>query len=213
MKPREFEDHLRRRASHAGLAIDSSLLAPLEAYFRLLAHWNRTINLTALRLDEPTDDTIDRLFIEPLAAAPFLVDLPGSQWLDAGSGGGSPAIPLALARADLRLTMVESRHRKAAFLREVVRTLELDAVVENARLEDLANARAGTVALVTGRGIKPDRSFFTRVEELLDRNGVLALFTAVTAVLEDPSGSFDRKLIHELIGNTRLAVYRVPRGT
>jgi 16S rRNA G527 N7-methylase RsmG len=45
------------------------MLQPLEAYFELLTHWNARINLTALPLDPPTDETFDRLLVEPLAAA------------------------------------------------------------------------------------------------------------------------------------------------
>ena len=70
----------------------------LDAYYRLLARWNRTINLTALSLDPLADEALDRLFIEPLAAAPYIREAldvtPLSVWFDLGSGGGSPAIPL-----------------------------------------------------------------------------------------------------------------------
>ena len=55
------------------------MLGPLEAYFRLLTQWNAKINLTALPLEAPTDETFDRLLVEPLAAAPQL---------ELGSDGG-----------------------------------------------------------------------------------------------------------------------------
>ena len=66
----EFRDRLARRARRAKAPLTLAMLDPLEAYFRLLTHWNATINLTALPLDPPTDETFDRLLIEPLAAAP-----------------------------------------------------------------------------------------------------------------------------------------------
>jgi len=100
------------------------VLAPLETYYRLLAQWNVKINLTALPLQPPTDSTFDRLFIEPLLAAELVPDLPGI-WFDLGSGGGSPALPLKLIRPSLSLTLVESKTRKAAFLREALRALKL----------------------------------------------------------------------------------------
>ena len=61
---------------------------------------------------------------------------PGEVVVDLGSGGGSPAIPLKIARQALKLTMIESKERKSMFLREAIRTLGLaDSSVENDRFE------------------------------------------------------------------------------
>ncbi len=79
------------------------------------------MNLTAL--DDP-DEAIDRLLVEPTLAATE-INPAARAVVDIGSGGGSPAIPLKIARADLSLTMVEVRTRKSVFLREVVRHLDL----------------------------------------------------------------------------------------
>ena len=105
-----------------------------STYYELLARWNRKINLTAL--DNP-DEAIDRLLLEPILAARYL---PPSvlRLMDVGSGGGSPAIPLKLASPSAALTMVEVKARKSAFLREAIRTLELDkTTVETSRYEEL----------------------------------------------------------------------------
>ena len=64
------------------------MLDPLESYFRLLTHWNSTINLTALPLNPPTDETFDRLLVEPLCASRQIPDDRSSIWFDLGSGGG-----------------------------------------------------------------------------------------------------------------------------
>jgi len=107
------------------------------AYLELLARWNRKINLTSLPLLDPTDETFDRLLLEPLIAAKHLPS-PECSVIDIGSGGGSPGIPLKLARPGICLRMVESKTRKAAFLREAVRQLGLDrVVVETLRFEEL----------------------------------------------------------------------------
>src|SRR5262249_1392955 len=140
---------------------------PLKTYFRLLLRWNRTINLTALPLDGPTASTVDRLFIEPLLAAQLMPDLPNRAWLDLGSGGGSPAIPLFLARSELQLVMVEAKERKTAFLREAVRTLGLNARVQCARFEDLADEFSESIGLVTVRAVRRDRRLFETVAEFL----------------------------------------------
>src|SRR5438093_34314 len=113
----EFRSRLAGRAKRAGVAVPDRALELLEAYWRLLGRWNPRINLTALPLDPPTDATFDRLFVEPLAAASFLHRSrtgvgPGSdpvKWVDLGSGGGSPAIPLKIAQPYWALTMVESK--------------------------------------------------------------------------------------------------------
>jgi 16S rRNA (guanine527-N7)-methyltransferase len=111
---RAFRERMREQAETAGLTLDLTWVAQFEQYFRLLRHWNRTINLTALPFRGLPGKTLNRLFIEPLQAARFVDDAP-LVWFDLGSGGGSPAIPLKIVRPLLPLTMVESS-RKAAFL-------------------------------------------------------------------------------------------------
>ena len=111
MNSSEFQQRLADRAYAAGIAIPADLTDRLEVYFRLLSTWNQKINLTALPLSDAPPATLDRLLIEPLVAARHVP--PGARAvMDVGSGGGSPAIPFALA-AGLELTMVESKSRKA----------------------------------------------------------------------------------------------------
>lgn len=113
------------------------LAEQLEVYYRLLAIWNTKINLTGLKLSEISPDALDRLLIEPVVAARY-VPAGASRMLDVGSGGGSPAIPLALAVPNARLLMVESKTRKSVFLREAVRALEMNgAEVVTTRFEEL----------------------------------------------------------------------------
>jgi 16S rRNA (guanine527-N7)-methyltransferase len=132
--PRDFRTRLSRRSAKAGLFLAQELLDRLVAYYELLSHWNRKINLTAL--DDP-DAAIDRLLLEPLIAVrqfPF----PEVRVMDVGSGGGSPAIPMKLGVPASSLTMVEVKARKSAFLREAIRVLELDnTTVETTRYEQL----------------------------------------------------------------------------
>ena len=96
MTTREFRERVQRRARHANLALSPELLAGLERYYQLLAQWNAKVNLTAFKLSPGgEDEAVDRLLLEPVAAAKYLP--PGAKrLLDAGSGGGSPAIPLKL---------------------------------------------------------------------------------------------------------------------
>ena len=201
----EFRDRLARRARRAKAPLTIAMLDPLEAYYRLLAHWNQTINLTALPLDPPSDETFDRLLVEPLAAAPHLTagrsgvrhpsdpaDRQSDAWFDLGSGGGSPAIPLLVARPALHLTMIESKSRKAAFLREAVRELGFagSAVVLDERFEDVARQpeRRQTAELVTVRAVRADDELFGIAAELLRAGGTLHLFRPAHDATPDPPG-------------------------
>lgn len=164
---------LAARAAGLGLSLSEGLSRQLFTYFQLLQRWNRTINLTGL-LD--SDEGIDRLLLEPVAAARHLPKQ--AAIADLGSGGGSPAIPLALALGARHLLMVEARSRKAAFLREAARTLELDATVEAARFQDVAARpqHAAQFDVVSIRAVRPDEETLATAEALLNRDGCVALF-------------------------------------
>jgi len=177
---REFRERLSKRARKANAPLADELVAPLETYYRLLTRWNKKINLTALPLEDLTDEAIDRLLVEPLAAARFVPNSPLT-WFDLGSGGGSPALPLKLARPAAQLTMVESKTRKAAFLREAVRSLAVRAVdVENVSFEDVAARPVArqTAQLVTLRAVKIDKVVVRLLETLLCPGGQALLFAA-----------------------------------
>ena len=105
----------------------------LLAYIDLLAKWNRTYNLTAVRDPE---DMVARHLLDSLAVLPFVH---GETLADLGSGAGLPGIPLAIARPDIAVTLVESNGKKARFLREAARSLPLPNVrVFEARVQTVA---------------------------------------------------------------------------
>lgn len=172
-----FRERLREQAESAGLSLNLTQVGHFEHYYQLLRHWNRTINLTALPLTGIPDRTLNRLFIEPLQAAAF-VEVAPLLWFDLGSGGGSPAIPLKIVRPMLRLRMVESRSRKAAFLREVARALSLTTTeVLTIRIEELARSMAGGHAdLLTIRAVRIEEGLLDAASDLLRLGGRLLLF-------------------------------------
>ena len=177
MTPAGFRQRLLARiAPHASLS--DSEVDRLEAYYSLLCRWNRKINLTALPLDPLGEHALDRLFVEPLVAADYVPDVP-IQWADLGTGGGSPAVPLKVSRELAELTMVESRSRKAAFLREVVRVLGLSNTrVLTHRFEAIRDGQIApqSVDLVTVRAVRLGSSFFQLAERILAPGGRLMLF-------------------------------------
>lgn len=179
MANREFRERLKRRAKTANIPISADLAEKLETYYQLLTKWNAKINLTAFRLTPEGDDAaIDRLLIEPVAAARYIPEN-ARTLLDAGSGGGSPAIPLKLASTNLSLRMVEVKTRKAVFLREAVRELGLrDTNVETSRFEELL-PRAElheSLDLVSVRAVRVDIATLNTLQAFLRPGGKLLLF-------------------------------------
>ena len=178
MANKEFRDRLKRRAKSANLSIENALAEKLEVYYQLLAKWNAKINLTSYRLSSSgEDDAIDRLLIEPIAAARYV---PGNArtLLDAGSGGGSPAIPLALAAPHLALRMVEVKTRKTVFLREALRAIGLKADVETSRFEELLSRPElhETIDLVSIRAVRIETKTLNTLQAFLRPGGNLLLF-------------------------------------
>ena len=172
-----FIDRLMFRATALGVDVPRVHGEQLRRYYELLRRWNRRMNLTALPLEElPADEVLDRLFVEPLIAATLIENEP-LEWLDVGSGGGSPAIPLKIVRGQLNLTMVESRARKAAFLREATRQLSLANVeVVAERVEMLSEPMANSIDLITIRAVKLDAELLHVLGSVLDSAGRLVVF-------------------------------------
>ena len=171
---------LVKRASKGGLNLSAEVIDGLSSYFELLRKWNRKVSLTSLPVEEAGDEAIDRLIVEPVVATKYL---PKSSTiaLDIGSGGGSPAIPMKLAVPELSLRMVESKTRKAAFLREVIRSLELaETMVEAVRFEELLIRPAlhDSADVVTMRAVRVDQKTLTELQSFIRPGGLLFLFGA-----------------------------------
>ena len=167
-------DRIEKRARRAGIEVSGMLAAQLTEYVELLRHWNERMNLTAL---DDKDAGLDRLIIEPLVAA---VHVPREgRAIDVGSGGGSPAIPLKLAVPALSLLMVESKTRKAAFLREACRQLEIeDVFVETGRYEALLSRPElhEVHDLLTLRAVRIEARVLRGLQAFVRPGGIVALF-------------------------------------
>jgi 16S rRNA (guanine527-N7)-methyltransferase len=176
---RDFKNRLRRRARRAGVDLSRDLATSLEHYYSLLAKWNAKINLTSFRLEEgATDEAVDRLLVEPIVAARHLPNDAASV-IDIGSGGGSPAIPLALAAPRVHVRMVESKTRKAVFLREVLRELGLGrAEVETSRYEELLLRPElhESLDVATIRAVRVEPRSLLTLQAFLKPGGLVLLF-------------------------------------
>ncbi len=181
MSSREFQDRLARRARRAGVVLPPSLGPRLEIYFRLLAAWNEKMNLTGLDLAEQGPAAIDRLLIEPLVAARHAS--PTTKMIDIGSGGGSPAIPLALALSVRHVLLVEAKTRKSVFLKEALRALEMtDAEVVTSRFEELLAKPELHEAheLLTLRAVRVESAVLMNLQAFVRPGGELFLFRAAS---------------------------------
>jgi 16S rRNA (guanine527-N7)-methyltransferase len=170
----DWRKRIARRARRANLDPSAEQIAAHAEYLSLLSAWNARMNLTAL---DDRDEAVDRLILEPTAAARVLQGASGI--LDVGSGGGSPAIPLKIQVPQASLVMVESKIRKGAFLREAVRKLGLENVrVESRRFEELLTDASvhECCDVVTIRAVRIQLSTLVATQAFLKPGGRLALF-------------------------------------
>jgi 16S rRNA (guanine527-N7)-methyltransferase len=146
-------------------------------YIDLLLRWNARINLTAIR--DP-DEIVTRHFGESLFLAGHLFPEASSTFtetrvLDIGSGAGFPGIPMKIWAPTLSLTLVESNHKKAAFLREVIRALTLTNInVITARAETLIPTHS-PADVVTLRAVERFSAILSTAGNLVAPTGRLAL--------------------------------------
>jgi 16S rRNA (guanine527-N7)-methyltransferase len=145
-----------------GLNVPDSAQQKLLAFRDLLLKWNKTYNLTALR--DPAQ-AISHHLLDSLAILP---QLDGGNLLDVGSGGGLPGIPLAIARPELQICMVDTVQKKTTFLQQAVIELGLKNVtVNHARVEEMQ----GQYAQITSRAFAELGLFVSLTRHLLAPNG------------------------------------------
>lgn len=151
--------------------ISPGQIAQTATYLNLLLKWNAKMNLTAVRIPE---EIVARHFGESFFAARHLLsrDSRPRSAIDVGSGAGFPGLPMKIWSPRLGLTLIESNGRKATFLREVSRALNLSGVkVVSKRAEDV-EARADILTL---RAVERFEFILPIAERLTNSGGTLAL--------------------------------------
>jgi 16S rRNA (guanine527-N7)-methyltransferase len=160
-------DQLKRGLIGLGLTLPEDAQQRLLAYVALIEKWNRVYNLTAIR--EP-EKMISHHLLDSLAVAPHLH---ARRLLDVGSGAGLPGIPLALANPELQVTVLDSNHKKAAFLKQAVIELALVNVQVCAERVE-AWKTADRFELIISRAFADMGEFVRVTEHLLAPGGLFA---------------------------------------
>jgi 16S rRNA (guanine527-N7)-methyltransferase len=161
---------LRDGLAASGLEMSAGMQSKLLGYVALLKKWNQTYNLTAIR-DE--SEMVTQHLLDSLSLLPVLPEqaLAGRRWADVGSGAGLPGIPLAIARPDLQMTLIEAVEKKSAFQRQAKIELGLSNVtVACRRVEEMPG---GLFDAVVSRAFAELAAFVDLAGHLLAPNGRL----------------------------------------
>ncbi|WP_137042627.1 16S rRNA (guanine(527)-N(7))-methyltransferase RsmG [Pseudolabrys sp. FHR47] len=153
--------------------VSRETLRRLDIYVELLLRWQQTTNLIS-------PSTIPQLWTRHIADSLQLIALaPDAKiWVDLGSGGGFPAIPVACVLAGTQGAMVhlvESNGKKAAFLREVIRATQVPAQVHAERIEKYVASTVNSVDVVSARALAPLKTLCDQAFPLIER-GAIGLF-------------------------------------
>ena len=114
-------EELSQGARALGVELSAEQHEQLLAYLALLIKWNKAYNLTAVR---NPDEMVSRHLLDSLSVVPYVAAL-GDNWLDVGSGGGMPGIPLAILFPERQFTLLDSNGKKTRFLTQVKLELKL----------------------------------------------------------------------------------------
>lgn len=157
--------------------LDEMRLRTISKYVDLLLKWNARINLTAIRAQE---EIIQRHFGESFFAVNYLLAQgPIEDVIDVGSGAGFPGVPFALLAPQIHVTLIESNHKKATFLKELVFTLGLANVMVFA---DRAERHSKTASLVTMRAVEKFDQALLLALALVKPSGRIALMIGLAQV-------------------------------
>ncbi len=206
-------EQLHRGILHLDIDLPSGAEERLRAYILLLVKWNRVYNLTAVR-DEKS--MVTQHLLDSLAVLPHLGK--AATIADIGSGAGLPGIPLALARPELEVALLEANQKKASFLQQAKIELKLDNVsIHCTRVEDFKPASLFDV--VTSRAFSELAVFVRLAGHLLAPGGQMLALKGVhpQAEIEQlPDGWYAIQsiplVVPELAAQRHLVVIETNRG-
>jgi 16S rRNA (guanine527-N7)-methyltransferase len=168
----ELDRRLDKGVEELGLGLDREARTKLLQHLALVEKWNRVHNLTAVR------DATKAVYVHLLDSLAVVPHLTGTRFLDAGSGAGFPGIPIAAAKPDIRMVLLDSNHKKSAFLKQAIAELRLNnarAVCE--RVE--AWRPAEQFDCIVSRALADIAEFIALTQHLLAPGGVIAAMKGV----------------------------------
>lgn len=157
-----------------GLDLSENQVADLELFLEEMGRWNKVHNLTAI---ENEQDSVRLHLIDSIAVLPVLrqfLTMPSPKIADLGSGGGLPAIPIAILKPQWRLTLIEAVRKKTAFLQHVRGKLKLKNVeVLSDRVENVALQQSNQFDAVISRAFTSLARFLDLSLPLLKPDGLV----------------------------------------
>jgi 16S rRNA (guanine527-N7)-methyltransferase len=174
------EAALDRGVRELAVALPIAAKDKLQQYAALLAKWNKTYNLTAIR---DTREIVVQHLLDSLAVLPHLPVAPLGTLADIGSGSGAPGLPLAIARPDWQVTLNDASGKKSAFLRQAAIELELGNVSVHEGRAELWRPASG-FQVVISRAFAELSLFIQTCRHLVAARGWLAAMKGVSPEAE-----------------------------
>jgi 16S rRNA (guanine527-N7)-methyltransferase len=191
-------DAIIRDLKAYGITASTRLCDQIRVYIDLLLRWNQKTSLTTVTQPE---EIVRFHFGESLLAVPS-VPIRHGRLADVGSGAGFPAVPIRMVFNNLSVVLIESNQKKATFLAEVVRELQLANVeVRRSRMENVS-FRDRPVQFVSARAVRIDDDFLNWSLQSLNSGGSLVLWL----------GEEDASNISKISGWSWAAPIRIPRS-
>jgi 16S rRNA (guanine527-N7)-methyltransferase len=203
-------DELAQAAAATGLPLSRAARAQFDLYLDTLLHWRTRLSLTAAA----TRTTIIQHHIADSFWVAVLIES-DLRVADLGSGAGFPGVPLAIVRPAARITLVESRRKRANFLREVIRRLQLrNAEVIEGRAEDLPESLGSAFDVTMSRAVWCLSEFLAVSGKLLLEGGTAIALKGRRALVEAQDDEPGFRKLHAMMydipaGNQRALLVRI----
>lgn len=198
--------NLLQKASHeVGASLSESQLKLFWLYLQELLEWNKTFNLTGIR--DPADIIIKN-FVDSLTPLPYLER--SGKLLDIGSGAGFPGIPLKIAAPQLQVHIVDARRKKTAFLKHIIRTLELKGVTAlHGRAEEMEQP-GQPFQIIISRAFRRLEPLIKLVSPLIEPGNMLVAMLGPTSETEQKR--FNLLAVAEDLKLNKVVSLELPRG-
>jgi len=181
---KDYEHILRQGAIHLNIDLQENQMSQLLHYCLELHKWNRKINLIAK--NTPIGESLEKHFLDSLTLLPIINQYGSNNTslLDIGAGAGFPGLVLKIANPRLNIILLEPRQKRAAFLRHIIRMLQLkDVDVLNGRIEDEKLLPSNCFfSFITSRALTEPAVFIKMILRLLKPGSYVVFMQSKTRV-------------------------------